>query len=704
MRALHGRGPFSRRVALAVVLAGTIGAVSMPARAASDPFSWSNPALVDPLSPDSKFIGHEIPIALASCPSVSLCVAQDVRGNLFSSHKPTGGPSAWTMSPGPGAAVPCPSLLCAPPTAISCPSDSLCIAVDRQGNIYTTSDPAAGPEAWTETQTGPANWTGAATKVTVELACPSAQLCVAFDDDGSVLTIDPTAGPDAWAVTPGVDPPSHIGLGGLSLSCPSATLCVAVDGAGNALTSTDPAGGASAWKLAKIDLVDNGLKAVSCPSPSLCIAVDFDSVITSTNPTGGAGAWKRVRLTSDAYAAFDDVSCASVSFCVAVGGPLAVTQDPTGGASAWKIGGGLGVSRLACPSPAMCVGTDFFGQRGTVLTTTSPNRVDRDWTWTLLEAANGLGPIHCQSTSLCVAFDDAGNVVTTNSLTPGAPWTAVHLWAGPYSDDTGLRDEVTALSCPTPSLCVASNTSGYVFKSTNPKGGRGAWKTVGVPVTNYLNDISCPSASLCVAVAGDGRVAVSTHPSRRRRAWVAHKVDRAALGSISCPTRRFCVAGDEQGNILTSSHPTGGARSWKKRHIHGPQGRGGRLYQLNDIVCPSVSLCLAVTEDGDVLASTHPARGPWQATPIDPTDCPSCASAPAKLGSIACGSPSLCVVLDGDAVVTSTDPAGGAQAWTRTTIDQLSDLDDVSCPSPSLCVVVDSDGNVVIGRAPPRAD
>ena len=70
------------------------------------------------------------------------------------------------------------------------------------------------------------------------VSCPSASLCVAVDDLTSVVTsTNPTGGAGAWTVT-NVAP--AIGLRGVS--CPSVSLCVAVDDSGNVVTSTNPAG------------------------------------------------------------------------------------------------------------------------------------------------------------------------------------------------------------------------------------------------------------------------------------------------------------------------------------------------------------------------------------------------------------------------------------------------------------------------------
>jgi hypothetical protein len=74
---------------------------------------------------------------------------------------------------------------------------------------------------------------------------------------------------------------------------------------------------------------------------------------------------------------------------------------------------------------------------------------------------------------------------------------------------------------------------------------------------------------------------------------------------------------------------------------------------------------------------------------------------------------SFCVAVDwAGNVLTSSDPTGGAKAWTITDVDgpnnqPVSDrptLADISCPALSLCVTVDAVGNVIVGTHPTAAN
>ena len=289
-----------------------------------------------------------------SCPSVSLCVAADNEGNVITSTNPTGGPAAWTLTH-----VDKNNSI----NAVACPSTSLCVATDNAGDVITSTNPTGGAAAWTLTHVDKNN-------IIWAVACPSTSLCVATDDAGHVITsTNPTGGPAAWTLTHD-DDFNFIG----PVTCPSTSLCVGAGDIGDVITSTNPTGGAAAWTLTQVEKINN-MGAVTCASTSLCVATDdVGDVITSTNPTGGAAAWT---LTHDVDNTFGigAVTCPSTSLCVAAGGigDVITSTNPTGGAAAWNVtfNTGIFVDILAvtCPSTSLCVATDNAGD---VITSTNP--------------------------------------------------------------------------------------------------------------------------------------------------------------------------------------------------------------------------------------------------------------------------------------------------------------------------------------------
>jgi hypothetical protein len=78
----------------------------------------------------------------------------------------------------------------------------------------------------------------------------------------------------------------------------------------------------------------------------------------------------------------------------------------------------------------------------------------------------------------------------------------------PLQQHLGER-QLDAISCPAVSLCMAGDWEGNVITSTDPAGGRKAWKIAyvddnstsepaGGPNQASISNVSCPSVSLCI--------------------------------------------------------------------------------------------------------------------------------------------------------------------------------------------------------------
>ena len=200
VRARASRGLLLLACMVLALLAGAIGPLS-----ASAALSWSAPVLID----HQRQYPAPGGLSGVSCPSTSLCVAVDRAGNVVTSTRPTGRASAWTIAHvDPTSSSGCVMGSCHGLTDVSCASAVWCVAVDDQGNAITSSNPTGGRSAWRSVNIDSRN-----------AGCGYTGLCY--------------------------------GLTGVS--CPSGSLCVAVDAVGNVLTSTHPGGGASAWRTANVD-------------------------------------------------------------------------------------------------------------------------------------------------------------------------------------------------------------------------------------------------------------------------------------------------------------------------------------------------------------------------------------------------------------------------------------------------------------------
>jgi hypothetical protein len=235
-----------------------------------------------------------------TCPSASLCVANDEGANVVTSTDPTGGTGAWTTTLIDDAAF----------GTVSCPSTTLCVALDDRGQVLTSTNPTGGAGAWTKALIDP----DSGFSLSHNMSCPSISLCIGADADGNLLTsTNPTGGAGAWTLTPNIDHGSSF----FEISCPSTSLCIALDGTGNILTSTDPTGGPSAWVPTSNVDEGQGLWTGSCFSISLCLGADqFGGVIASTNPTGDTSAWTTSK--PDGVNFMTGVACEGTFLCVAI--------------------------------------------------------------------------------------------------------------------------------------------------------------------------------------------------------------------------------------------------------------------------------------------------------------------------------------------------------------------------------------------------
>jgi hypothetical protein len=245
-----------------------------------------------------------------------------------------------------------------------------------------------------------------------KISCPSVSLCVAVDGSGGILTsTNPTGGATAWTR---VDVDGSTSVWGVS--CASVVLCVAVDADGGILTSTNPAGGASAWTRVDVD-GSTLIWAVSCPSASLCVAGDeAGEVLSSTNPTGGIAAWQASAVGQGGIGV---ISCAGITVCVAgdATGQLLSSSSPSAGSPRWSVTSsdpGHWMAGLTCTKgskggrDSLCVATDSAGD---VLTNSNPAKATSTWTTADVNGTNVIWDVSCPVTTLCAAGDVTGSIL-----------------------------------------------------------------------------------------------------------------------------------------------------------------------------------------------------------------------------------------------------------------------------------------------------
>jgi hypothetical protein len=294
------------------------------------------------------------------------------------------------------------------------------------------------------------------------------------------------------------------------------------------------------------------------------------------------------------------------------------------------------------------------------------------------DTAGAPSAVSCASESLCVAVDSKGNAFSTSDPTASSPsWSEAEVDHG---------EALTAVSCAPSGACVAVDGHGHAFASAAP--GLIAWTQSSIPNGGKaLTGVSCPSSSLCVAVDEEGDVATSTSPASG--VWkLASSHPGHHLTAVSCSSPTLCLALDSSGDALTSESPTAAA-PWRLQKIDSAE--------LRAISCSLAGACVAVDATGEVLASADPAvsAATWSQTPIDESE---------SLGAISCTSTGLCVAVNAHGkALASDDPAQTIPTWGASSADAgppAEPLTGVSCLAGGFCLAVDLAGRAVAGRVP----
>jgi hypothetical protein len=292
--------------------------------------------------------------------------------------------------------------------------------------------------------------------------------------------------------------------------------------------------------------------------------------------------------------------CEASGFCVGVGqeGVIVQSTAPTAGAGAWQVGHvtpaeGLNANLrgISCPTASFCVAVDFSGG---VWTTSDPGAGPAAWSPTKIPKARSLFGVSCTGLNQCVLVGSAGLVYTSTDPSggPGA-WTRTVLAGAP-----ALR----SVDCVT-GLCVASSYFGEMWTTASPAGGAAAWSSTGsLTAETPLLGASCLSGALCT-VGGEGRVLVTGTPTLGAPGWPTVPLSRRfQVVATDCPTATLCVASSNNGEVTASTNPFGGPTTWLTEHLI--KGVTNALFGLS---CPSETLCVAAGKFGQILTTTAPA-------------------------------------------------------------------------------------------------
>ncbi len=289
------------------------------------------------------------------------------------------------------------------PSGVSCASESLCVAVDRQGNVLSTPNPTALHPTWSVVAKDEG-------KPLDAVSCVQGGPCIAVDDRGDVL-VGGGSGASAWS------PPAPIGGGNplTGVSCASASLCVAVDEEGDVLTSPVP--GTGGWSPTSVD-AGHRLTGVSCSSQALCVAVDdAGNVLSSSNSAGGSAAWHSQKISAVQLVG---ISCSASGSCLTVDstGDALASSDPSTVSATWSETpiDDEALGAVSCASSGLCVATDARGQAfaGDNVAAPIPS-----WSASSADSA-GIAGISCLAGGFCLAVDQGGSFVAARVPAPVA--------------------------------------------------------------------------------------------------------------------------------------------------------------------------------------------------------------------------------------------------------------------------------------------
>jgi hypothetical protein len=317
-------------------------------------------------------------LASVTCASTSHCIAVGYAGQEFSGAKTlieetSGG--VWSVVPSPN---PNPSMS-SELADIACPQPTQCIAVGRylvDASLDKTLIEQNNGSGWTIVPSP--NPTDFNSGYLLGVTCAGAGYCVAVgayetSSGASQALIEESTG-GGWTIVP--SPNSNGGDNSLSrVACISAGRCFAVGSIGvSAALIEEKTGGA--WKIVPVASA-GPLSDVSCASPTYCLAVGFSgSILTGGHPliVENAGSGWSVTSASNADGTLSGAVCPSVTNCIAVGnlpGGDTLVEQKTG--NFWTLlprltisssdTYGLTLNRIACASADLCliVGAQFIG-------------------------------------------------------------------------------------------------------------------------------------------------------------------------------------------------------------------------------------------------------------------------------------------------------------------------------------------------------
>ncbi len=445
----------------------------------------------------------------------------------------------------------------------------------------------------------------------------------------------------------------------------------------------------NSWNIVASYPADSySVDAVSCITTSiLCVSVGNEQISNATQPmnavvavsTDGGISWTQGTLPSG-ISSLDGMSCASTSFCLAVGqnsGNNGVVAVSTDGGISWTQGtlpsGISSLDGVSCVSTSFCVITGATtGNMPAVLISTTGGT---SWTQeTLPSGITMLNGVSCSSTALCelvggfvlnIGYTASG--VMAFSSNAGLSWSLATLPPN--------QPNLSSVSCYSNTFCnaVGANT---ILKSTDGS----TWSQISVPTGTFnLSSVFCGSDTFCTAVGGNADLFTDNGST-----WNIGSFPSGAfvINGVSCLSTTSCVAVGENtvGNIAYSMATLNGSSTWSSYPML------LSVEVLNSVNCVTTSFCVSVGQNnsGTATAVTSTNGGSTWTTGTVPTGV-------TVLNSVNCVTTSFCVSVgqNNSGTATAVTSTNGGSNWTTGTVPTgVTVLNSVNCVTTSFCVSV----------------
>jgi IPT/TIG domain len=489
-----------------------------------------------------------------SCVSQSLCVVVDFQGNIWLSTDKGG---EWAKDNDTNGNI---SLDSRGFGDVSCTGTSVtfCAAVSQDGKLFTFDVTSGSVESVTSTQVATI---GVGGEFIGNVSCTSATFCVTsvnISTDGSSQDVDTyTWNGTAWSSATLLEAadwqnewPDEVGI-----SCPTSTTCVTIDAGGNLFVTDDAA---AAWTEV-LSAIDPGVPNwISCQSATLCTEVDGAGDVVDISRPGMTSNWSASIPTEIDASPLIAISCpATRADCIAVDNDDGADQYAPGSGtgtpqvnteSLHDLGSG-GLTSVSCISTARCVGVGDSGQA--------------EWTrdggrsWTLAEGVSEAG---------------LGGTMTGGHVDRNIPFSDLSCAANGFCaavDEDGVRDG----NLKTYDQVFVSGDAGVDWTNLSTVTGTNVATVAGDQGVSCTDNIGS-SGDFCVFVDEHGDAyayRLTSAPTRSDAAsggltaWDAGTTPVTSgtpLTAVSCAAAAKCVAVDSlgEGYVLSGSRWSLGVR------------------------------------------------------------------------------------------------------------------------------------------------